>query len=137
MNPEGETSPAASRSAVDAIEGILRQNVPGDLEGLLLEVNGVMDKFGTDLVWSAERIVDDNSAFRVNPSFAELYASFDSLLFFGDNGGGDQFAFFRNPDRSEVVVWDHETDERRVVAETLEQYVVRCLESGGEDWYRD
>ncbi|WP_455403079.1 SMI1/KNR4 family protein, partial [Streptomyces bambusae] len=84
----------------------------------------VTDEYGTDLVWSAERIVDENAAFRANPSFAELYASFDSMLFFGDNGGGDQFAFFCNPDRSEVVVWDHETDERRVVAESLERYVV-------------
>lgn len=60
---------------------------------------------------------------------------FDSLVFFGDNGGGDQFAFARLPDRPDVFVWEHETDSRYVVAGSLAQYVTLSLESGGEDWY--
>ncbi|MEU8545568.1 SMI1/KNR4 family protein [Streptomyces roseoverticillatus] len=137
LNSASEVGPPASRSVIDAIEAGLGQAVPDDLKNLLLEVNGVVDEYGTDLIWSAERILEDNASFRVNSSFADLYDSFDSMLFFGDNGGGDQFAFLRNPDRSEVFVWDHETDERRMVTDSLERYVVNCLESGGEDWHRD
>lgn len=35
---------------------------------------------------------------------------FDSLLFFGDNGGGDQFALVVAPERDDIFVWGHETD---------------------------
>lgn len=31
------------------------------------------------------------------PAAAQLYMPFDALLFFGDNGGGDQFAFVQTP----------------------------------------
>ncbi|MFC8033052.1 hypothetical protein ACFUVU_09590 [Streptomyces griseoincarnatus] len=37
---------------------------------------------------------------------------FDSLLFFGDNGGGDQFALVVAQERDDVFVWDHETGSR-------------------------
>ncbi|MFJ8593199.1 hypothetical protein [Streptomyces sp. NPDC093598] len=42
----------------------------------------------------------------------------------------------RTPERAGVHVWDHETDERNLVASDLAGYVRRALESGGEDWYR-
>jgi hypothetical protein len=53
------------------------------------------------------------------------------LLFFGDHGGGDQFAFAGD----RVVVWEHETDARREVADGLRDYLTRSLTSGGEGWY--
>nr|WP_280703686.1 hypothetical protein [Kitasatospora sp. GP82] len=46
-----------------------------------------------DTVWAIEQIVEQNLYFRSDGSFARLYMPFDALLFFGDNGGGDQFAF--------------------------------------------
>lgn len=134
LAPEVEAADPAPVSAVDAIESGLGQGIPEDLRALLLEFNGALDIYGTDIVWTAERILEDNSAFRGNPAFVDLYSSFDDMVFFGDNGGGDQFAFTRG--RDGVFVWDHETDERYRVADSLEQYLVSCLESDGEDWYR-
>ncbi|MEV6109751.1 hypothetical protein AB0M28_34335 [Streptomyces sp. NPDC051940] len=60
---------------------------------------------------------------------------FEPLMFFGDNGGGDQFAFVRTPERDEVFVWDHETDGRYLAEYSLEQYLERALREKG-DWYR-
>lgn len=56
---------------------------------------------------------------------------FDSLLFFGDAGNGDQFAYavcdgeIRRPD---IFVWDHETDSRSRIARSLESYLERTIE---------
>ena len=78
------------------------------------------------MVWSIERIVEDNLHFRRNAQFAELYMPFDSLLFFADAGNGDQFAFpivgrsFRG---SDVFAWDHENDSRSWVAPSLQTYL--------------
>ncbi|XVQ09876.1 hypothetical protein ACQP1W_46410 [Spirillospora sp. CA-255316] len=35
----------------------------------------------------------------------------------------------------EVWVWDHETDERTSVAPSLEDYLRRRADAGGDDWY--
>jgi hypothetical protein len=56
-------------------------------------------------------------------------------LFFGDNGGGDQFAFVLRDDRRDIFVWNHETDSRHWVAGHLEDYLTHALPAG-EDWYR-
>ncbi|GHF43845.1 SMI1/KNR4 family protein [Streptomyces morookaense] len=126
----------ASRATLDDIESRLGQPVPDDLKQLLLETDGVEDEFGSEIIWSCERILQDNRAFRTNESYADLYMPFDSLMFFGDNGGGDQFAFVRTPQRQDVFVWEHETDSRNWVCPSLENYLRRALESAGEDWYR-
>jgi hypothetical protein len=39
------------------------------------------------------RVVSDNIQFRSNSDFANLYMPFDAVLFFGDDGGGDQYAY--------------------------------------------
>jgi len=44
---------------------------------------------------------------------------FDPFLFFGDNGGGDQFAFVQTPQRPDIFVGEHESDSRRWVANDL------------------
>lgn len=67
---------------------------------------------------------------------AELYLPFDGLLFFGDNGGGDQFAFVLRDNRRDIFVWDHETDSRYWVAGHLESYVTHALPAE-QDWYRN
>lgn len=109
---------------------------PQSLRELLKEFNGVSDEYGTEIIWTARRIADDNEYFRTDREFATLYAPFDSLLFFGDNGGGDQFAFTdRDPDT--VAAWDHETDDRDTVTTSLREYVVNCLESTGSDWHKE
>ncbi|QKV95686.1 SMI1/KNR4 family protein [Streptomyces sp. NA02950] len=126
----------ASEFDIRSAEDRLGHPLPGNLRELLTEFNGLADAYGTDIVWSVQQIAESNLEFRSNQSFVELYAPFDSLLFFGDNGAGDQFAFNCDSADGHVLVWDHETDDRSVVAKSLEAYVVRTLESDGEDWYR-
>jgi hypothetical protein len=85
-----------------------------------------------DTVWPVEQ----NLLFRSDSSFAQLYMSFDAFLFFGDNGGGDHFAFVQTPQRPDIFVWEHETDSRRWVARDLKDYLNRSLAEGGDYWYQ-
>ena len=89
-----------------------------------------------DTVWSLDEIVERNLRFWSDSTFAQLYMSFDALLFFGDNGGGDQFAFVQRPYRPDVFVWEHESDSRRWVANNLRDYLGRSLRAAGDDWYQ-
>lgn len=126
----------ANEQTLDQIEQHLDQPLPTPLRQLLLETDGLDDEFGTEVVWSAQRILEDNEQFRTEASFRSLYMPFNDLIFFGDNGGGDQFAFVRNPQRNDVFVWDHETDSRNWVSASLEDYLQRSIQAEGEDWYR-
>jgi hypothetical protein len=120
-----------------AAERRLGRRLPAALADLLRETNGIGGPYGLDTVWSLERIVEDNLHFWSDPTFADLYMPFEPLLFFGDNGGGDQFAFVRVPDgRPDVFVWEHEDDSRRWVARDLRDYLDRSLTAEGDDWYR-
>ncbi|NEB10124.1 SMI1/KNR4 family protein [Streptomyces coelicoflavus] len=134
--PSVELREPATTQALDRIQATLGVTLPTALRSLLLETDGVSDEYGTETIWSAERILGDNIAFRGEGQYRTLYMPFDPLLFFGDNGGGDQFAFVCSPPRSEVFVWDHETDSRNLVSPSLEEYVRSALGSDGEDWYR-
>ncbi|WP_405506961.1 SMI1/KNR4 family protein [Streptomyces purpurascens] len=132
----GPWRPPASPAALHTIETALGRPLPPTLRSLLLETDGIEGPYGEDVVWPAERILNDNVAFRTSPELRSLYRPFDPLLFFGDNGGGDQFALVRAPEGDGVHVWDHETDERSLVAADLATYLREALGSGGEDWYR-
>jgi hypothetical protein len=120
-----------------AAELRLGRRLPAALADLLQETNGIRGPYGLDTVWPLERIVVDNLRFWSDPTFADLYMPFEPLLFFGDNGGGDQFAFVRVPaDRPDVFVWEHENDSRRWVARDLRDYIDRSLTAEGDDWYQ-
>ncbi|MGW1513594.1 SMI1/KNR4 family protein [Streptomyces sp. NPDC002394] len=114
----------------------LGRELPAELRQLLLESNGIIGRIAVDTIWPVEQIAEQNLLFRSDSSFAQLYMPFDALLFFGDNGGGDQFAFVRTPQRPDVFVWEHETDSRRWVARDLRDYLGRSLAEGGDDWYQ-
>lgn len=62
---------------------------------------------------------------------ADLYISFDDLLFFGADGGGDQFAYRildgGIPETSGVYRWNHETDSRHGFAADLRDYFRRSV----------
>lgn len=135
---DAEFAAPASDEEIDRIERQLGQTVPDDLRDVLRQTDGVRAEYGSGLVWSVQEIIDENTEARQNADFAELYASFDQLMFMGDNGGGDQFAFARTPSGrpDEVFVWDHETDERTPVARSLEDYLERRAGSDGDDWYK-
>ncbi|MFI6688047.1 SMI1/KNR4 family protein [Streptomyces sp. NPDC050485] len=132
---DAELAQPATSEALAEVERVLGQPLPEDLALLLHECNGVRGHYGTDAVWSAERIAKENASFRASADFAKLYMPFEPLMFFGDNGGGDQFAFVRVPLRADVFVWDHATDERVWAANGLDDYLRRALEDSG-DWWR-
>ncbi|GGW92131.1 SMI1/KNR4 family protein [Streptomyces lomondensis] len=132
----GALRPPAPRAVLHRIEESLGQPLPPALRSLLLETDGIEGPYGEDVVWPAERILNDNLTFRTDPGLRSLHRPFEPLLFFGDNGGGDQFAFVQDTGDAGVYVWDHETDERTLVATDLSVYVRQALGSGGEDWYR-
>jgi hypothetical protein len=115
-------------AAPDAIAGAERRlgvRLPRDLVSLLRESDGVRGEYELAAVWPADRIAHDNLEFRGSHSFRDLYMPFDALLFFGDAGNGDQFAF---PITSrgvgdQVFVWDHESDSRSWYAQSLRMYL--------------
>ena len=133
--PQAPFAPPAGGAAISEIERRLGDPVPADLRALLSQTDGVLDEYASDVVWTAGRIAEDNALFRADASFAELYQPFTGLLFFGDNGGGDQFAFVVNDPQAGVVVWEHETDSRRRVADDLADYLRQILSSDGDEWY--
>ncbi|WP_237330074.1 SMI1/KNR4 family protein [Streptomyces sp. BA2] len=132
---DAELAEPATSEALAEVERVLGQPLPEDLASLLRECNGMCGHFGTDVVWSAERIAKENASFRASADFAKLYMPFEPLMFFGDNGGGDRFGFVRVPLRDDVFVWDHETDGRSWAANGLDDYLRRTLEDSG-DWWR-
>ncbi|MFD8596649.1 SMI1/KNR4 family protein [Kitasatospora sp. NPDC059646] len=131
----GFREPARAADLAEA-ERRLGSALPAELAELLAESDGVIGRTHVDTVWSLDRIVEQNLFVRSDPGFAQLYMPFDALLFFGDNGGGDRFAFVRTPERPDVFVWEHESDSRRWVAGSLRDYLGRSLRTGGDDWYR-
>ncbi|MFE3658415.1 SMI1/KNR4 family protein [Streptomyces sp. NPDC059165] len=128
------TDPVGAEALADA-EQRLGRSLPSELREFLLESNGLIGRSGVDSVWPLERIVSGNINFRSDVSMRDLYMPFDPLLFFGDNGGGDQFAFVQQPDRPDIFVWEHESDSRRWVANDLRDYLRRSLAHGGDEWY--
>ncbi|MFD8141652.1 SMI1/KNR4 family protein [Streptomyces sp. NPDC059708] len=131
----GFSEPARASDLV-AAETRLGRTLPAELRDLLLESNGVVGHTHVDTVWPIDQIVERNLLFWSDQTFAQLYMAFDALLFFGDNGGGDQFAFVRKPERPDIFVWEHESDSRRWVANNLRDYLNRSLRAAGDGWYQ-
>lgn len=126
LSPDCSFSSAAEPDSIAAAQRRLQVEFPAELVDLLSESDGVQGQYGLGLVWPVERILSDNLAFRANADFQELYMPFDCLLFFGDAGNGDQFAYpicagiIRRPD---VFAWEHEQDSRSWVAPSLRTYL--------------
>ncbi|GIJ44801.1 SMI1/KNR4 family protein [Virgisporangium aliadipatigenens] len=133
--PEATFGEPATGAEVRAIVDGLGQPVPKDLTALLCEVGSVRDSYGTEVVWSAARILRDNRSFRADADYRSLYMPFEPLMFFGDAPDASQFGFVRQPVRPDVFVWDHETDGRWWVARDLEDYLRRAFATTDPDWW--
>ncbi|MFG2402599.1 SMI1/KNR4 family protein [Streptomyces lydicus] len=133
---EAMFTPPVDTAVLAEAQRCLGWRLPAELSGLLSETDGIVGPYGVDTVWPLEQIVEHNLRFWSDSSFADLYMPFDALFFFGDNGGGDQFAFVRTPRRADIFVWEHEDDSRRWVARDLHDYLGRSLADGGDSWYR-
>jgi hypothetical protein len=126
ISPECSFNLAGSMDDINASETKLNVILPKDIKSILLESNGVEGIYGLGLIWSIERIIEDNIRIRNDKIFKEIYMSFDNLLFFADSGMGDQFAFpivNRTVCKQDVFVWNHEDDSRNWVAPTVSKYV--------------
>ena len=70
-----------SSETLRLVEKRLGQPLPDELESLLRHTDGVRRSDGTELVWSVERIIEDNDFFRHDERFSELYMPLEPLLF--------------------------------------------------------
>lgn len=116
----------ASADSIAHIENLLHLIFPNELKALLQESDGIAGDYGIEAIWSTDQIHEMNIKFRRNPDFKQLYMSFDELLFFGDAGNGDLFAFIVLAGavrRQDIFMWDHENDSRVWVAPSLEKYL--------------
>jgi hypothetical protein len=120
--PTAQVSAGAGEELLAAAEQRLGRRFPEDLAGLLRETDGVRGDDGLDAIWPVERIVRDN-------------VPAGDLLYFGDNGGGDRFAYRPGDPSGAILVCDHETGERRPVATNLADYLTRVLTAEGDEWY--
>lgn len=106
------------------------KELPPELEELYRQSNGVDElsnkRIISEFIWTVDKVIQSNKEYRKNPDFKELYMSFDQLLFFSDAGNGDLFGFITlngKFDRSDVFVWNHETDSRSWIAPNLATFV--------------
>ena len=104
--------------------------LPEQLEDLYNQTNGIQEilsgQLVGELVWPVERVIQTNKEYRSIPDFAELYMSFDQLLFFSDAGNGDLFGFVilqGKADRPDIFHWNHEDDSRTWIAADLKQFL--------------
>ena len=121
---------SASHAEILELEVALNINIPVELKSLLNKTNGISDKYGANLIWSAEKILKENKDFRADEGFRELYMPFENLMFFGDEINSDLFAFIilnNRINRHDIYVWEHETDSRVWFASNLENYLKKRL----------
>ena len=135
--PDARFSPAANEEKIALAEIQMGITIPDALRWFLKDADGVKADYGSGLIWSIEEIQTKNAEFRTLADFRELYMPFTALLFFADDGGGDQFAFPVHADgvihREDVFRWDHETDARIWFAGNLSRYVqMRSSDSNNE-----
>lgn len=112
----------AGPEVLAAAEVELDHRLPDELRILLAETNGIEGEYGLGLLWSAERIAEDNARFRTDEGFRSLYMPFDGMVFVADAGNGDQFAVSLSGNQ-EVYVWNHEDDSRTWVVPTIIGYL--------------
>lgn len=129
-------SPAVE-SQLALVEQALGVQLPDSLREFLLEADGVTADYSSGFIWSAAEIQKHNLEFRSFDGFRELYMPFNHLLFFGDDGGGDQFAFAIHADgqihKDVVFRWEHESDARSWFAARLEQFIATRLKKEEDD----
>lgn len=120
-------NPPASMEKLIEVEKELNIQFPRGLKNFLCESNGLKDDC---TMWSVERIREENLSLRNSDIIKEYYMPIDCFLFFGDAGNGDYFGYsIVNGEilRSDIYVWDHEEDSRRVISPSLKIYLKDSL----------
>jgi hypothetical protein len=128
---DAEFQPGASEAQILAAEKAGGIPFPGQLRSLLMESDGVRADNLADLIWSCRQLAELNNEFRRREGFRDLYMPFNNLFFFGDDGGGNQFAFgivaAGKIVNDAIYRWEHETDGRVWFSRDLRQYLERRL----------
>ncbi len=139
LSPDIEFNAPAQPEEIHDAETRLGVVFPDALKELWSQSNGLIDHYGCWFIWSRQEMVKENLEMRTFPGFSELFMPFDTLLFFGDDGGGDLFFFpiLDGKIRNEFLFrWDHETDSRILEQHHLKTFVDRfitaILEARGE-----
>lgn len=105
----------ATEQQIIAVEDALKIGLPDDLKALLLETNGLFDSTMANFIYSTDEIIQSNQNMRTFEGFEDLYMPFDNLLIFGEDGGGDLFAFSITKNGQfgfGLFRWNHEDDSR-------------------------
>jgi hypothetical protein len=123
--PQAIVRPPSTKEQIAAAEAQLGAVFPADLVEILLEMDGI-DGLYSYPVCSVERIVHMNREYR-SADYLTDCAPFDNLLFFGDTGNGDDFAFSISQTRAPraVLMRDHEEDSRDEYASGLTEFLIR------------
>ena len=123
--PDHTSNPGTTDRDIARAETTLGVALPPDLRELLIESNGIADDGpGLGLIWPLDDIVSRNLAMRTD--FRDTFMPFEPLLFFGDAGNGDQFAFAVISGVATgrgLFSWNHEDDSRCWVAPDLRHYL--------------
>ncbi|MDQ0723831.1 hypothetical protein QF049_005092 [Paenibacillus sp. W4I10] len=130
ISEEYAFSSPASGDEIAKVESLFHVTLPQELKEILLETNGVRAIYDLGLIWSVDRIKNENKHYR-DDHFQEYYMPFDNLIFFGESGIGDLFAFPVTGEgicRVDVFVWNHENDSRKWVAPSVSKYVEWSLQ---------
>ncbi|WP_165246431.1 SMI1/KNR4 family protein [Paludisphaera soli] len=133
LEPDCEFRRPATEDQLAAVQVALGIQVPDSLGDFLRETDGLIADYGSRVVWSASDIAARNREMRNDGPFRRLYMSFESLFLFGDDSGGDRYAFVIQADgqihRRKIFRWDHETDSRSWSAGHLEHYLEKRLKA--------
>lgn len=124
---DGEVSLAepVDADALAEAEDRLELILPEDLRSLLGETDGLSDGHGREPVWPVERIAEENVLLRSAGATPALPDGADEdLLFFGEAGEGDLFAYELDDDgdisEPDVFLWRADVGEARWAASDLQ-----------------
>jgi hypothetical protein len=120
-------APAKADDIQDA-EKALGRALPGELKSLYLECDGIL-RWSTPIVMPLAQMLETNQSQLTRDSIRGLYMPFDHLLFFGEEGNGDLFAFpivmAGTYGTENIYKWDHENDSRTWKAGSVRELLAR------------
>jgi len=120
-NPRIHIQPPASTAEIDKLRRFAGGSLPPTLEAFLAHSNGLSFDYDS-IVLPIDRIIQLTDELRGYDGVMPM----DSLLFIGELGDGDMFAFgqARNGEwLPDVYWWEHETDSRYVCGAGIWGYV--------------
>jgi hypothetical protein len=123
-----EARPPVDEKVIKRFERKLRRALPEELRSFYLECNGFVAQSRSSIVFPIQDLFTTNERVR-NNSLYEMCMPFDHLLFFGEEGNGDMYAFPIQADGQyrggDVFEWEHESDSRKWKANSLRDLLLR------------